>query len=614
MLSRTATLFMAVVFALLLLASFLAYPRVEASLISTAQTASKSTLRLVSGAVDQAIGQYDPIPTLIAGDPVFRELLRQTENEGIIPFVNEKLRHMAESVGASEIYVMDTSGVTIAASNYREVDSFVGKNFDFRPYFSRAIAGETAVFHALGITSGERGFFFAAPVLDGIEVLGVLAVKVKIDSFENSWEGASNGVLVADPNGVVFLSSRADYRMRSLAPLSSEVLARIEETRQFPLSAIQQIPFSANVIAPNAVKVALGDTDSQESYLADSQPLALSGWHSIVLTPLDPIRTQAIYVLVVWNLAAAALALAVLVLAQRRARILERIRVEKTQRGLLEKMVQERTSDLDEANVSLRAEVNERKTAEDRLRRTQKDLVQAGKLAALGKMSAAISHEINQPLAAVKSFADNAAQYLERSRFAEAGTNIEHISKMADRMAKISGHLRNFARQPRDTSRAIPVYDVIEAAIAIMDPQLRQSDATIEFSKTETELWVMGGQLRLQQVLINIISNAIDAMEGQDEKRVEVNVEPFAETIAIQLRDHGPGLNQPELDQAFEAFFTTKTANAGMGLGLSISYNIVQDFGGKLMAANHPDGGGLFTVKLRRASENEQQEQILVAE
>jgi two-component system C4-dicarboxylate transport sensor histidine kinase DctB len=599
--TRVATPIVAAVFTLLFLMSLLVYPQVQASFVKNAQVAAKSTLRLVSGAVDQAIGKYQPIPGLIADDPIFRDLLHQTGNNGIVPFVNEKLRHIAGSVGASDIYIMDPSGTTVAASNYRDEGSFMGNNFAYRPYFQDALAGKATQFHALGTTSGERGFFFSVPILDGISVIGVLALKVTVELFEGAWSGSPLEIIVADPNGVAFLSSHDDYRLRSLAPLSDGVRARIAETRQFPLNAVTPIPFSANVIAPSAVEVTLGEAGSEIHYLAESEPLSLSGWHAIVLTPLGPITSQAIYALIVWNLATGAIALAALALIQRRARIFERIRVEQTQRDLLERMVQERTADLDTANISLRSEVNERKIAEERLRKTQKDLVQAGKLAALGQMSAALSHEINQPLAAVKSYADNAALYIERNRTTEAKANIARISEMADRMANISRHLRNFARRPGDKLNAIPVCEVIREAVALMDPQVRKSGSRISFASGQTEYWVLGGRLRLQQVLVNIMTNAIDAMEGQSQKLMDISIDCAGDTVAIHVRDHGPGLKQDALNQAFEAFFTTKEAGAGMGLGLSISYNIIEDFGGKFTASNHPDGGGVFTVELRRA-------------
>ncbi len=614
MTARGATSIVVLAFLILFLASFLAYPRVEAALIKRAQDTSNSTLRLVAGAIDQAIGQYRPIPGLIAGDPVFRRLLDEAGNEGLIPFANEKLRHIAGSVAASEIYVLDPSGTTVAASNYRDERSFIGKNFAYRPYFQKALAGEVAQFHALGTTTRERGFFFAAPILDGINVKGVLVVKVTVDAFEASWSGSPRDVIVADPNGVVFLSSRPEYRMKSLAPLSEGIRENIEQTRQFPLNSVEPIPFSAGVLAPDAIEITLGTAGADLRYLSNSAPLDLAGWHAIVLAPLEPIRRQSIQVLSVWNLAVAAMALAALAVIQRRARVLERIRVEQTQRDLLERMVLERTADLDAANSSLRSEISERKSAEERLRRTQKDLVQAGKLAALGQMSAAISHEINQPLAAVKSYADNAVLFLQRDRTDEASANVARISKMADRMAKISGHLRNFARRPSDKLGAVPLCDVILEAVALMEPQFQESGGRVDLQLPEKEIWILGGRLRLQQVLVNIMTNAIDAMEDHDDKLIEISLDPQDAAVSVILRDHGAGFQDDTIDQVFEAFFTTKKVGAGMGLGLSISYNIIEDFGGKLSASNHPDGGGVFTVKLHRAAEDARDADAMVAE
>lgn len=596
------------------LANSVAYPWIEEKLVLREQDRSRSTLRLASGVVDQAIDRFKPLPGLIATDPVFRELLDDPGNQGIVPFVNEKLRHLRDSVEATEIYVMDANGTTLASSNYREPGTFVGSNFSYRPYFQRALGGETTQFHALGTTSGERGFFFASPILDGIQVAGVLAIKVNADTLEASWEGTSQDVLLADPNGVVFLSNRPSYRLRSLAPLSDGVLAQIEATRQFPLDAVQPIPFSASVISEQAVEFVLGAAGEEESFLANSQPLTLPGWHSVVLSPLRPIRQQSAYYLAVGNLAAAALALAALLLIQGRARILERRRVEQNQRDLLEGRVRDRTADLDAANKKLRAEVNERKAAEDRLRQTQKELVQAGKLAALGQMSAAISHEINQPLAAVKSYADNAALYLKRDRTEEAGANIERISQMADRMARISGHLRNFARRPGDALKDVPLGEVVEEALALMEPQLRRSECEVDVDGPEADVWVRGGRLRLQQVLINIMTNALDAMEGVPGKRIEISIARASETATLSVRDHGPGLAPEALESAFDAFFSTKEAGSGMGLGLSIAFNIIEDFGGHLRAANHPEGGGIFEVELRLAERSDGRMQTMVAE
>ena len=564
-----------------------------------AQASARSTLVLVAEAVDQAVGRFEPIPGLIAGDPALRQMLDQGADVGIVPFINEKLRQIALSVGASEVYVMDRSGLTVAASNYRDTDSFLGRNFGFRPYFTESLAGRNAFFHALGTTSGERGFFFSAPILDGIDVLGVLAVKITVGEIERDWLGTGHDILIADGDGIVFLTSREAYRFGVLAPLSDPVRRYIRQTQQFPLERVHQIALSADVIGPSAVQVTLGDPAQGDHFLAASTPLTLSGWHAIAFTPIRPVQLQALRTVILVALAVAALLLGGLVIAQRRANILQRIRIETEQRAVLEQKVRERTSDLDAANATLRDEVTERRNAEDRLRKSQKELVQAGKLAALGQMSAAISHEINQPLAAIKSYAENAAQFLARDRVEDATSNIKSISKMTDRMAEISRHLRTFARQPGDTLGPINVSEVITETIGLVGPQVRASKAEIKFEPPQDAVLALGGKLRLQQVLVNIITNALEAMSDVKSPLIAAHVKQADGTVQICLRDHGPGLPQESMDQVFDAFYTTKEAGVGMGLGMSISYNIMSDFGGTLTAGNHPDGGAVFTVTLQ---------------
>jgi len=267
---------------------------------------------------------------------------------------------------------------------------------------------------------------------------------------------------------------------------------------------------------------------------------------------------------------------------------------------LLEARVVERTADLDAANASLRDEVAERRHAEEQLRKSQKELIQAGKLAALGKMSAAISHEINQPLAAIKSYAVNASTFLNRSRLEDAKFNIDNISKMSDRMTEISRHLRNFARQPGDSVKPVDIIEAIEETIELVGPEFRAQHARIIFEPCDGAVWALGGKLRLQQVLVNIMTNALEAMAGQNEMLVECDLAVEPDVVSIKVRDHGPGVPKDSFEQVFDAFFTTKEAGSGMGLGMSISQNIVTDFGGSLSVENHPNGGAVFTVTLNR--------------
>lgn len=583
-----------------ILLGYLALPRMERFFTERTQTESTATLRIIADGLNQTVGRYEPLPELLAERQSLAYVLREPGNDGLIPFVNEQLRQSALSVGASDIFLMDTDGLTVAASNYRTDRPFIGENFDYRPYFQRAVEGQSARFHALGTTSGERGFYFASPVLEGISVEGVIALKVSVGEIEDGWQGLGREIAVVDPNGIVFLSSRTDWRFRSLTNLPETVQDWIEATRQFPIDRVSTLQSSTTTRPDGIVEMEVSTADASENFLVESIALDLPGWHATVFSPTAPIRSNALFAFLMWVLGVLVLALLSFVALQRRIRFAERMRIQRSERQLLERRVKERTADLNKANTELHSEIEERKATEVRLKKTQKDLVQAGKLAALGQMSAALSHEINQPLSAVISYADNAATFLERDRVDDAKDNINRISQMADRMARISRHLRNFARRPGDKLNAVPLTAVIDEAISLTAPQLNSRNAQIHFVRPAAELYAIGGQLRLQQVLVNIFSNALDAMSDLDEPMIDVSIKEAGKNIQINVRDHGPGLKDDVLNQAFEPFYSTKEGGEGMGLGLSISYNIIEDFGGRLTAANHPEAGAIFGISLRR--------------
>jgi two-component system C4-dicarboxylate transport sensor histidine kinase DctB len=264
---------------------------------------------------------------------------------------------------------------------------------------------------------------------------------------------------------------------------------------------------------------------------------------------------------------------------------------------VLESRVAERTQELSDTNARLRREVLERKEAEAALQRAQTDLIQAGKLSALGQMSAGISHELNQPLMAIRSFAENGAQYLDRGDSAKVAENLGRISELARRMGRIIKNLRAFARQESEAAGRVDLVAVLNGVIELTETRMRGEGVTVDFEAPEHPVWVRGGEVRLGQVFVNLLSNAADAMDGQDGKRILVKIEASG-PVLVTVADSGPGLAMPE--KVFEPFYSTKVVGAseGMGLGLSISYGIVQSFGGEIRGENGPEGGAVFTVRL----------------
>ena len=320
-----------------------------------------------------------------------------------------------------------------------------------------------------------------------------------------------------------------------------------------------------------------------------------------MLTPSEQAWTRAIGTVAITALLLLLLGLIATVVIQRRIQLQERFRVALSMQEELEHRVTRRTAELEKANRLITQEVEERRAAEALLRQTQNELIQAGKLAALGQMAAALSHEFNQPLAAVKSFARNAGAYLDREEPEKVRQNVGMIDDMVDRLAAISTHLRNFARRPGEKTDPVLLNRAIDMALVIVEPKLRASGCRLIRADIETDIWVLGGQVRLQQVLVNLLSNAVDAMPDQTDPRVDLSLEMDGPRVHVRVRDWGTGMTDAEIAQLFDPFFTTKEPGKGMGLGLSISYNIVRDFGGTLEGRNHPDGGAVFSVTLKLA-------------
>ena len=595
--TRAIRLLLAMV-VLAVVASVVALPRIERLFLIQAGRSAEATLTLAVEGLEGALRRYQPLPALIAERPQLLTLLRDPQNPDLQAAISEELRLSAHLVDASDIYVMDISGMTIAASNYQRERSFVGRSFEFRPYFTQALGGGLGQYFALGTTSLERGYFYAAPIVDGNRIVGVVALKFTVDRFEATWRGGSGDIIVTDTRDIVFMSSREAWHFRALEPLSDAELTQIETTRQYPLDRIVLLDSETRHLSD---RLDLTTIDGAGAFVTSSRWIAGAGWTVTILEPTGPARAQALTVLALLVLLILFVGVIAGLFIQRRARLVERLEQIRLHRELLEKRVIERTADLNQANTQLIHEIEDRKATEHRLRKTQNDLVQAGKLAALGHMSAALSHEFNQPLAAVKAYAENAVTFLDRGRADDARKNVTLISQMADRMASISKHLRNFARRPQEKIGPVPLGAVLEDVLSLMDAKLKVGKALVSYTRPETEIMVIGGRVRLQQVLVNLLSNALDAMEQQAAPCIEITLQAEGERQLICVRDHGAGLSEAALAQLFDPFFTTKSPGKGLGLGLSISYNIVRDFGGNLMAHNHPDGGAVFTVDLARA-------------
>lgn len=542
-----------------------------------------SALRLATAALAGHLSRYEPLPALIADHEDTKALVLSPADPVLRTKANLYLKEINALLASSDIYVMTMDGQTIAASNFDGPASFVGENFSYRPYFQEAAAGRQSRFYALGTTSAKRGYYFASPIEAQGAVRGVIVFKVDIEGIEASWRGGEYKILVTDPEGIIFMTGNPEWLYASVLPLTPERLDRTAGSRRYADALLRELPVRRISVDGHTLATIRDDRGVRE-YLSLDHYMADADWTVTVLLDTGSLHAQAHTTLVAILLFLCLTMLGLAVFVQRRARLREQMHMQVEAQAELERRVEERTSDL--------ARVN------SQLRQTQADLIQAGKLAVLGQMSAALSHELNQPLAAAKTYADSAAMLIERDRIPEAQDNLGRISKLIDRMASISRHLRNFARKPNEKLSAVSIDDVVQDTMDIVATRLATTDADFSIEIEPGLPAVRGGSVRLQQVLVNILTNACDAIEGLSDRKIELTAKRRRDLVVIEISDRGPGVPAAITERIFDPFFSTKGVGKGLGLGLSISYNIIKDFGGSLTVGSRDGGGAVFCVAL----------------
>ncbi|MCF6272298.1 MAG: ATP-binding protein [Rhodobacteraceae bacterium] len=540
---------------------------------------AQASLSLAADRLTGRLERYRMLPVILVKDGAFLAAL-----EGSTPTrINPRLRQLADMTGSLNISLVDAAGKVVADSAFDTAQSYLGRSLEGRPDFVRAMNGALGFYHLQERIDTPRGFTFASPVRDTqSRIVGALVVKADLENLELHWRGDPETVFFVDENNVVFISNRSELLLRYLgAPVPAASAVRYGNMR---LEALPD-PQETNQFGYRIWNGGKGRNLPAKALL-ETQPLPVIGMDAYILTDIRPAIEAAqlraglvaallgLFGALLWGLYLRRSALArQLVLRQ-------------------------------EANAQLEARV-EKRTAQ--LRRAQDDLVQAGKLSALGQMAAGISHELNQPLAAIRSFSENAQVFLARGQVEKADKNLGRIADLTNRMARIIKNLRAFSRKEGEGVGDVALGRAVEDAIEIAAARLRSEGVTLGWQRPKTEIIAKGGAIRLQQVVLNLISNAVDAMAESTQKRINITISDSPESARIVLRDSGPGLEAPE--KIFEPFYTTKTPNKadgiddGMGLGLSISYGIVQSFGGDIKGENHPDGGAVFTVALPKGAQ-----------
>lgn len=553
----------------------------------------------LSQASDQLTGQlqrFRELAVLLTDHPALAHLAET--GQGDRAAANALLLRAADRTASEEILLLDRGGRVLASS----LGSDAGRTDPAdTPAFVAAMHGTLGFSHA--VEGGRRIFTYAAPVYSpGGPVAGAVVVRLDAARIEAPSRGEAQSVFFSDARGVVFVSNRSELLFRRRAPVP----------RPYPSFGLAY-PKGLAKPFPAFTRYRTGGHDL---WWVDGGPylprLALHLTQPLPVVEMQgEILVNALPTLEVAGLQAAVTAAVGLIfgailfaLGERRRALSARLETEARLTAQLERRVSERTRELSEAVDRLQSEVAERMEAEAALKRAQAELLRAGKLSALGQMSAGISHELNQPLMAIRSYAENGAAFLARGRPDEAATNLTRIGDLAHRMGRIIRNLRAFTRPDAEGTSDVDLAAVTSAALEITEPRLRQEDVSLDYVPPTLPVHVRGGEVRLQQVIINLVANALDAMAGRAQRRLTIRIEA-GRTVRLTVQDTGPGIAEPE--RVFDPFYSTKEVGQaeGMGLGLAISDRIIQSFGGTIAARNLASGGAEFTVELPAAPARE---------
>lgn len=558
----------------------------ETSLLAT----HKEQLERFAEFISSKLDKYAHLPQLIAKDSELISALQSPDNSAQIELTNRYLQHINQTIQSTDAYLLDEFGNTIASSNWNLERSFVGRNYAWRPYFSNAIQGKPSQYFALGSSSKQRGYYFSYPVTYAAEIIGVIVIKMDLTAIEANWQNKTNTFVATDSNNVIFMSSNESWLFKSLTTLSESTRQSILNSRQYLDTPIRSFGLAGDLSQEHSYLRNPALPGFEHDYLVSSRPLDKHNLTLRVLTSKVNLLWTTLSFSLVLSLmfVIAYLSFALAYQRQLKKRQFEQLQSEAKQK--LEFLVMERTSEL-------QAEISERTKTEQALRQTQDELIQAAKLAVLGQMSASISHELNNPLAAIRSFADNGKRFLARQSYERVDDNLSRISALTDRMAKISNQLRSFTRKSDSNEVSkLDIKPLILSAKELLAAQCKAKQVDLRLDLEQQLPNVELNPIQFEQVLINLVTNAMQALEQQDQRTIEISATVSDSHIAIFVDDNGPGIAYSEQHQLFEPFYTTK--KNGLGLGLSISQQITQAMGGSLDIADSPLGGARFVITL----------------
>lgn len=532
------------------------------------------------------------LPSLLVEYPDV-QLVALDPKPGNVDRLNRFLARLARRTGTSDIYVMNRSGLTLSASNWESPRTFVGQNYAFRPYFRDAMRTGSGSYFALGTISREPGLYLARRIEHQGRVVGVLVVKIEFFDLERVWTLLPGTTLALDSQGIALVSSRPDWRLRSLGHLTDRQRHQFETSARFPGLSIAPLPLHEQ--SPGHFILLDGSTNIRLAAARTSAPG--EGLSLLYLLPLEPFVEAQQRRLAIGGLVLSLLSLLVAGLLWRSR---EKEEIRRTHMIELEQQVQVRTGELEAINQTLLAESFAREQAVTKFREAREALARANRLTILGVVAAEVAHEISQPVAAIRNYSENAAQFLERGEIERSRTNLENIIGLTGRIGAIASQLRSFTvRRAADMQRC-SLAAILDGALLIIGESIRHSRIhLIDNRESMVGLFVHVVQVQMEQVMVNLLQNSLQALDGRANATIVITAEASTDTIEIAIADNGPGIPPSMLPSIFAPFITTKPK--GMGLGLGISRDIIASFGGTISHHVTVGGGATFRIVMRKA-------------
>jgi len=533
----------------------------------TETTRNKAELRLAlyNGNVVSELQRTSVVPLLLSRDAAITQAL----TKGDYTLASQRLIQVQSDISVASILLLDTQGRTVGATNRM----LLGTPYANAPFYTQAMESGETVFSTTQRAGGGYEFTYSQQVFADGKPLGVIVVAVDLMKFERAWAALQDLVLVTDADGTVILSTEPRWRGK---PVDEAIAAPVSRSAlNMALNRAISVTSDLTQNHPDAYVrgVAVLRTDNRMSF---------RGWRMASFTAYDSVRERVNGILALEIMGFAILAALTFYLLSRRA-------------WSQTLSFRRESLELRQLNARLQRAVAEREKVQKDLAVAEQTLAQSSKLAALGEMSAAVSHELNQPLAAMKTYLAGARLLLQRKRAEEALSSFQRIDDLIDRMGAITRQLKSYARKGGDAFEPVDLRLCLSAALAMMEPQLKLRVVKITRSVPRTAVMVTVDRLRLEQVIINLLRNALDATKDTREPKIDLSL-AAGDMATLTVSDNGHGID--DLVNLFEPFYTTKKSGEGVGLGLAISSGIMTDFGGRLTARNGTPQGAVFEMQL----------------